>query len=199
MAYRELLCQIMALNAQGRTPDEIADRVEDTGTHLTPAQVRQIIEDKGRKCNEKGAVNMGTARPGGNAKITDEIKAQAIELIGQGLGDKEIAARLGIGKSSVYRLRKQHDGGEKPMPEKVKVNKDFEKAVEEMINERQDKQALTPDAPKEDKPAKECPKWLEDTVSDMLGVYNRMTPEEKRAWDLGEIYCRIATKRGQYI
>lgn len=120
MAYRELLCQIMALNAQGYTPDEIADRVEDTGTHLTPAQVRQIIEDKGRKCNEKEAANMGTVRPGGYAKITDEIKAQAIELIEQGLGDREIAARLGIGKSSVYRLRKQHDGGRSPCLRKQK-------------------------------------------------------------------------------
>jgi DNA-binding CsgD family transcriptional regulator len=196
MAERELLLQIMALNAQGRTPDEIADRVEDIGTHLTPAQVREIIESKGRKCNEekKEVVSMGTARPGGNAKITDEIRAQATELIEQGLSDKEIAGKLGIGKTTVYRLRKKL-GGE-TQPQKTKVNEEFEKAVREMEEERREEKSA---APKEEKPAKECPKWLEDTVSDMLGVYNRMTHEEKRAWDLGEIYCRIATKRGQYI
>lgn len=199
MAYRELLCQIMALNAQGYTPDEIADRVEDTGTHLTPAQVRQIIDDKGRKCNEKEAVNMGTVKPGGYAKITDEIKAQAIELIEQGLGDREIAARLGIGKSSVYRLRKQHDGGEKSMPEKPKVNEDFEKAVDEMINERQDKQALTPDAPKEDKPAKECPKWIDDLERGFMAIYGTLSPEERHAWDLGELFAIVSHKRAQYI
>lgn len=114
MAYRELLCQIMALNAQGRTPDEIAERVEDVGTHLTPAQVRQIIEDKGRKCNEKEAVSMGKAHPGGYRKIADEVKAQAKELIGEGLTDKVIAERLGIGKSSVNRLRHQLTGGRSP-------------------------------------------------------------------------------------
>lgn len=199
MAYRELLLQIMALNAQGYTLDEIVDRIKDTGTYLTPAQVRQIIEDKGRKCNEKGALNMGTARPGGYAKITDEIKAQAIELIGQGLNDREIAARLGIGKSSVYRLRKQHDGGKKPVPEKAKVNEDFEKAVDEMINERQDKQALTPDAPKEDKPAKECPKWIDDLERGFMGIYGTLSPEERHAWDLGELFAIVSHKRAQYI
>lgn len=85
------------------------------------------------------------------------------------------------------------------MPKKAKVNEDFEKAVEEMINERQDKQALTPDAPKEDKPTKECPKWIDDLERGFMGIYGKLSPEERNAWDLGELFAIVSHKRAQYI
>ena len=194
MSDEQIRAFIVNLQGKGKSTAEIGEL-----TGLGTKKVCEFIFEKDGSSQEAPAETLTEAKEEkkeakskARGKISDEIKAKAKELIDEGKSDKEIAQELGIGKSSVYRIRKEYAPGRKA----GKINEDFDKAVREMEEERREEKSA---APKEEKPAKECPKWLEDTVSDMLGVYNRMTPEEKRAWDLGEIYCRIATKRGQYI
>lgn len=68
-----------------------------------------------------------------------------------------------------------------------------------MIEEKEEKTEIKPDASKEEKPAKECPKWIDDLERGFMGIYGALTPEERRAWDLGELFAIVSHKRGQYI
>lgn len=194
---REKKCQIAALGAKGKTVEEIA---QTAGVDVET--VREFFS--GRESSEKKPLF------GGNKKITTKTIAKINELRQQGKTHKEIADELGIGTATVNRYLHK----DKPS----QINEDFDKAVNEMIAEAKKEPApaatdtssneninsLYPndntDELKSQEPEPEmCPEWLLATTEDMLFIYNSMTEAEQRAWDLGQIYGRIAHERARYV
>jgi len=198
---REKKCQIAALGAKGKTVEEIAQTAG-----LEVETVREFLS--GRESSEKKPLF------GGNKKITTKTIAKINELRQQGKTHKEIADELGIGTATVSRYLHK----DKPS----QINEDFDKAVNKMIAEAETKKEPAPaatdtdsvikdnidilypndstDEPKSQEPEPEmCPEWLLATTEDMLFIYNSMTEAEQRAWDLGQIYDRIAHERARYV
>ena len=111
---REKKCQIAALGAKGKTAEEIA---QTAGVDVET--VKEFLS--GRESSEKEPLF------GGNKKITTKTIAKINELRQQGKTHKEIADELGIGTATVNRYLHK----DKPS----QINKDFDKAVNEMITE----------------------------------------------------------------
>lgn len=146
-----------------------------------------------------------------NKALPPNTAEKIVELRSQGKTHKEIADELDIGTATVSRYLHK----DKPS----KINEDFDKAVNEMIAEAkkepalaatdtsstsENKDSLYPndntDELKSQEPEPEmCPEWLLATTEDMLFIYNSMTEAEQRAWDLGQIYGRIAHERARYV
>ena len=200
MLTQQQKCQVAALGAKGKTVEEIAQTAG-----LEVETVREFLS--ARESSEKKPLF------GGNKKITTKTIAKINELRQQGKTHKEIADELGIGTATVNRYLHK----DKPS----QINEDFDKAVNEMIAEAETKKEPAPaatdtsstseninclypndtiDEPKSQEPEPEmCPEWLLATTEDMLFIYNSMTEAEQRAWDLGQIYGRIAHERARYV
>ena len=122
------------LQSKGKSVSEIAEL-----TGLNAKKVNEIIFKKAEEeLPEVGNVEIEPAAPGkrgGHNKISELIKAKIVELKQQGKSDAAVAKELGIGKSSVYRTWTEHKGEGKPS----KINEEFEKAVDEMIEESKNK------------------------------------------------------------
>lgn len=181
----------------------IFEKDEASQEALTAETVVEVKEEKKEETESKRKKT---------AKLSDEVREKAKVLIDAGKSDKEIAQELGIGQSSAYRIRKEYAPGRKA----GKINEDFDKAVDDMIkqnkqeadvltgpeevkrtqNELRQEAGLTPIKVEE---GQMCPEWLLATAEDMLFIYNAMTEAEQRAWDLGQIYGRIAHERAKYV
>lgn len=44
-----------------------------------------------------------------------------------------------------------------------------------------------------------CQENLDRAAKDLLGIYERMSPEEQRAWDLGEVFGSISRALGEFV
>lgn len=215
MSDEQIRAFIVNLQGKGKSTAEIGEL-----TGLGTKKVCEFIFEKDGSSQEAPTAETLTeakeekkeAQSKARGKISDEIKAKVKEMIDEGKSDKEIAQELGIGKSSVYRIRKEYAPGRKP----GKINEDFDKAVDKMIkhnkqeadvltgpeevthtqNELRQEAGLTPIKVEE---GQMCPEWLLATAEDMLFIYNAMTEAEQRAWDLGQIYGRIAHERAKYV
>lgn len=215
MSDEQIRAFIVNLQGKGKSTAEIGEL-----TGLGTKKVCEFIFEKGGASQEALTAETLTeakeekkeAQSKVRSKISDEIKAKVKELIDEGKSDKEIAQELGIGQTSAYRIRKEHTPGRKA----GKINEDFDKAVDEMIkqnkqeadvltgpeevkrtqNELRQEAGLTPIKVEE---GQMCPEWLLATAEDMLFIYNAMTEAEQRAWDLGQIYGRIAHERAKYV
>lgn len=168
------------------------DEVEDL-TGLAKSSIYSYLKAKNKKA------------------LPPNMAEKIVELRQQGKTHKEIADKLGIGTATVNRYLHK----DKPS----QINEDFDKAVNEMITEAKKEPAPaatdtsssneninslypndTIDEPKSQEPEPEmCPEWLLATTEDMLFIYNSMTEAEQRAWDLGQIYGRIAHERARYV
>jgi hypothetical protein len=205
---------IANLQSKGKSVSEIAEL-----TGLNAKKVNEIIFKKAEEeLLEVGNVEVPEKKRGGHNKISELIKAKIVELKQQGKSDAAIAKELGIGKSSVYRTWTEHKGEGKPS----KINEEFEKAVDEMIEESKGKEITEEreEMPKEKAPetAKAVPsaeeKVLQDKDStllrkcqeelpliekDFLTMYESMSEAEQRAWDLGEMFARVIRLRSEFI
>lgn len=139
---KEQVIAIIALNAQGKTPAEIASE-----RGLTEDEVRKVIEEQGREPNEPGK------EPAGYRRISDKIKDKIIEEKKKGRSDADIAKELGIGKSTVYRTWSLYKliGKQKEEQEDIEeiVEEEFGKGAAEEIRPE------SPKAPKAEKKAEQ--------------------------------------------
>lgn len=192
---------IAAMNAKGMCIEAIAKKAG-----INKDEVRESLENKGRSYIELGI-------------MSKEEKTEYIKELGRnGKAIVDIMELTGLGKTSVYNYL--FGDKDKKCPAKPsQINEDFDKAVNEMITEAKKEPApaatdtsssneninsLYPndstDEPKSQEPEPEmCPEWLLATTEDMLFIYNSMTEAEQRAWDLGQIYGRIAHERARYV
>lgn len=211
---REKKCQIAALAAKGWTAEGIAEiakvDIEAVKALLATRDTDKIAEPPKEDIS---------------AMNRTELKAYAVRLYNQGKKHKEIMEITGLSRSVLYTLIPVGKDSKDKKPRKFKkstqVNKDFDRAVDEMIAETETKKEPAPaatdtsssneninslypndtiDEPKSQEPEPEmCPEWLLATTEDMLFIYNSMTEAEQRAWDLGQIYGRIAHERARYV
>lgn len=180
---REKKCQIAALGAKGKTVEEIA---QTAGVDVET--VREFL--LGRESSEKKPLF------GGNKKITTMTIAKINELRQQGKTYKEIADKLGVGTATVNRYLHKN----KPS----QINKDFDEAVNDMITEA--KKEPAPAATDTSSNTKNEIKTLSTTndttetaesqalkaaKKKLLEIYETLSPEETRAWEMGEVYAEI--------
>jgi DNA-binding CsgD family transcriptional regulator len=206
---REKKCQIAALGAKGKTVEEIAQ--------TAGLEVETVREFLSARSSEKT-----------DDMPKSDKKAYAIRLFHEGKTRKEIIELTGMSRSMVYALlpatkgERKGQGAGRPKKKPAQINVDFDKAADEMIAEAETKKEPAPaatdtdsvikdnidilypndstDEPKSQEPEPEmCPEWLLATTEDMLFIYNSMTEAEQRAWDLGQIYGRIAHERARYV
>ena len=207
------------LQGKGKSVSEIAEL-----TGLNAKKVNEIIFKKAEEeLPEVGKVEIKPAAPGkrgGHNKISELIKAKIVELKQQGKSDAAVAKELGIGSATVNRTWNKYKSESEGKP--VKINEEFEKAVDEMIEESKGKEITEEreEMPKEKAPetAKAAPsaeeKVLQDKDStllrkcqeelpliekDFLAMYEGMTEAEQRAWDLGEMFARVIRLRTEFI
>lgn len=211
---REKKCQIAALAAKGWKAEGIAEiakvDIEAVKALLATRDTDKIAEPPKEDIS---------------AMNRTELKAYAVRLFHEGKNRKEIIELTGLSRSAVYALlpttkgERKGQGAGRPKKKPSQINEDFDKAVNEMITEAKKEPApaatdtsstsenissLYPndntDEPKSQEPEPEmCPEWLLATTEDMLFIYNSMTEAEQRAWDLGQIYGRIAHERARYV
>ena len=179
---REKKCQIAALGAKGMTVEEIAQ--------TAGIDVETVREFLSARSSERKPLF------GGNKKITTKTIAKINELRQQGKTHKEIADELGIGTATVNRYLHK----DKPS----QINEDFDRAVDEMIAEAETKKEPAPAAtdtsstsenisilyPNDniDEPKSQA---LKAAKKKLLEIYETLSPEETRAWELGEVYAEI--------
>jgi hypothetical protein len=198
---------IANLQSKGKSVSEIAEL-----TGLNAKKVNEIIFKKAEEeLLEVGNVEVPEKKRGGHNKISELIKAKIVELKQQGKSDAAIAKELGIGKSSVYRTWTEHKGEGKPS----KINEEFEKAVDEMIEESKGKEITEEreEMPKEKAPetAKAAPSAEEKVLQDkdstllrkcqeelaiimrgLMGSYTKMDDFEKRVFEIGCTYGKLS-------
>ena len=197
---------IANLQSKGKSVSEIAEL-----TGLNAKKVNEIIFKKAEEeLLEVGNVEVPEKKRGGHNRISELIKARIVELKEQGKSDAAVAKELGIGKSSVYRTWTEHKGEGKP----VKVNEEFEKAVDEMIEESKGKEITEEreEMPKEKAPEtakaapsaeekvlqgkdstllRKCQEELAIIMHGLMGSYTKMDDFEKRAFEIGCTYEQL--------
>lgn len=87
----------------GITDREQAEATEDASAVLMEAAARDRAKDRERERTQDEAKTMQMGRP---KEIRPETEARAREMRAQGYSYGVIAARLGIGKSTAYKLAK---------------------------------------------------------------------------------------------
>ena len=215
MSEEQKRAHIAGLQSKGKSVSEIAEL-----TGLNTKKVNEIIFKKAEEeLLEVDNVEIKPAAPGkrgGRNKISELIKAKIVELKQQGKSDAAVAKELGIGKSSVYRTWTEHKGESKPS----KVNEEFEKAVDEMIEESKGKAIVEEreEMPKEKAPEtakaatsaeekllqdkdstllRKCQEELGIIMHGLIGSYSKMDDFEKRAFEMGCTYEKLSRLKSE--
>ena len=205
------------LQGKGKSVSEIAEL-----TGLNAKKVNEIIFKKAEEeLPEVGNVEIEPAAPGkrgGHNKISELIKAKIVELKQQGKSDAAVAKELGIGSATVNRTWNKYKSESEGKP--VKLNEEFEKAVDEMIEESKNKEIIEErkEMPKEKAPEAEkaapsaeekvlqdkdstllrkCQEELETIMHGLMGSYTKMDDFEKRAFEIGCTYGKLSRLKSE--
>lgn len=159
--------QVAAMNASGMSVDEI---VIDTG--LDKAEVEAFVTER----NKKGKptldgfklVDVSSKR----TTVTPELRQAVIEWYQSGHSEAKTARKFGVSQSTVHRI--VTEAKEK---EPVAAATATDSAVKTL--QVQDTTSTA-----------EC-QALEAARKKLLAIYETLSPEECRAWELGEVYAEI--------
>lgn len=205
------------LQSKGKSVSEIAEL-----TGLNAKKVNEIIFKKAEEeLPEVGNVEIEPAAPGkrgGHNKISELIKAKIVELKQQGKSDAAVAKELGRGSATVNRTWNKYKSESEGKP--VKINEEFEKAVDEMIEESKGKEITEEreEMPKEKAPEtakaapsaeekvlqdkdstllRKCHEELGNIMNSLLGSYSRLDDFEKRVFEVGCTYEKLSRLRSE--
>lgn len=157
---------IMAMNRDGLSIEEIAAAtgINMTGVGVYLQKVEDIEEAQTKASHEEVKKTKGT---------TTMQLVKMKELRAQGMSCREIAEKLGMKKSTVgYYLRKKE-------PAQAATCTDSEVRI-------------SPNISTSDNTTKKAESQaLESARQKLLAIYETLTPEETRAWELGEVYAEI--------
>lgn len=217
MSEVQVKAYISDLQSKRKSVSEIAEL-----TGLNTKKVNEIIFKKAEeKLPEVGKVEIEPAAPGkrgGHNRISELIKAKIVELKQQGKSDAAVAKELGIGSATVNRTWNKYKSESEDKP--VKINEEFEKAVDEMIEESKNREIIEEreEMPKEKAPEtakaapsaeekvlqdkdstllRKCQEELKIIMDSLLGSYTRMDDFEKRAFEIGCTYEKLSRLKSE--
>lgn len=173
MMTTEKKAQIAAMNAKGMTVEEIS---KATGVNYTDVEVfiatRPNPETRASKPREE------------YHRMTTKERAKIIELSDSGMKQADISRQLGIPKSTVSRVlvdagksakvkkeEKEPASAATDTSSEVKVHENL--STSKNITKTSESQAL------------------EAAKKKLLAIYETLTPDEVRAWEIGEVYAEI--------
>lgn len=176
---KETVLQIIACHAKGMTVREIAKKAG-----LEAAQVEACLQDHGKKpiYNKTKQDEAGKRK---KALITDEQKEEVHRLAEEGRTQDYIAKKVGIAPASVSRI--------------LNANKEKEPASAatdtSSMNVKQIENSGTVSASKYTIAVRksQAQRALDITKETLLSIYENMTEDEQRIFDLGEAFGRICT------
>lgn len=163
---------IMAMNRDGLSIEEIAAA---TGINMTSVgvylqKVEDIEEAQTKASHEEVKKTKGT---------TTMQLVKMKELRAQGMSCREIAEKLDMKKSTVgYYLRKKE-------PAQAATCTDSEVRISPNISTSDNTTKKTES------------QALESARQKLLAIYETLTPEECRAWELGEVYAEVVRGCGE--
>ncbi len=173
--------QIAAMNADGSS---ISDIVAATG--LNEQEVSAFVAERNAKNGKpKGKTE---ERKGGRKALSAELKWAVLEWYKMGNSEGKTAKKFGISESSVHRiitaakekepdLRKQN--GTKKVDTNVKFTDNGKSQTKGVIRTAGERQAL------------------EQAKKKLLAIYETLSPEETRAWEMDEVYAEVVRGLGE--
>jgi len=163
---------IMAMNRDGLSIEEIAAAtgINMTGVGVYLQKVEDIEETQKKASSEDVKKTKGT---------TTMQLVKMKELRAQGMSCREIAKELGMKASTVsYYLKKKE-------PAQAATCTDSEVRI-------------SPNISTSDNTTKKAESQaLEAAKKKLLAIYETLTPEECRAWELGEVYAEVVRGCGE--
>lgn len=163
---------IMAMNRDGLSIEEIAAAtgINMTGVGVYLQKVEDIEEAQKKASSEEVKKTKGT---------TTMQLVKMKELRAQGMSCREIAEKLGMKKSTVgYYLRKKE-------PAQAATCTDSEVRISPNISTSDSTTKMAES------------QALEAAKKKLLEIYETLTPEECRAWELGEVYAEVVRGCGE--
>lgn len=167
--------QIAALNAQGKSIEEISEL-----SGVNAADVEAFLATRGAA----PAVNREETAPEAKTRtynrMTPTLLEKAKELRREGLSCAKIADQLSINRKTVeYHLRKAKTEQIEKEPAPVAADTDSEVRNSPNISTSDSTTKMTES------------QALEAAKKKLLEIYETLTPEECRAWELGEVYAEV--------
>ena len=123
------------------------------------------------------------AKNGKRTALTPEIVAQVEDLTRKGWTITDIKAKVGVSPASISRIRTNMKTEKEPAA--VATATDSNKDLHE-----------NPPISKDTTFSVEC-QALEAARKKLLAIYETLTPEETRAWELGEVYAEVVRGLGE--
>lgn len=163
---------IMAMNRDGLSIEEIAAAtgINMTGVGVYLQKVEDIEEAQTKASHEEDKKTKGT---------TTMQLVKMKELRAQGMSCREIAEKLGMKESTVgYYLRKKE-----PAQAATCTDSEARNCPNISISDNTTKTAES--------------QALEAAKKKLLEIYETLTPEECRAWELGEVYAEVVRGCGE--
>lgn len=175
----EKKAQIAAMNAKGMTVEEIS---KATGVNCTDVEVfiatRPNPETRASKPREE------------YHRMTTKERAKIIELSDSGIKQADISRQLGIPRSTVSRVL--IDAGKNTRAKSIE--KEPASAATDTSSEVRNCPNIS--TSKDNTKASES-QALEAAKKKPLAIYETLTPEECRAWEIGEVYAEIVRGCGE--
>lgn len=164
--------QVAAMNSSGMTVDEI---VLDTG--LNKEEVENFVKERNNK----------------RKAISETTKKAVIEWYQSGHSEKQCAKKFGISSSSAHRIIAGAKEKEPATAEAKTDEEAIEKSKVVTANEKRISEGQPPidEDIKADILTQKEKQALKSAKDKMLAIYETLTSEETRAWEMGEVYAEI--------
>lgn len=170
--------QLAALNAQGKSIEEISKL-----SGVNAADVEAFLMTRGAV---PGSEKAQEPKKRTYNRMTPTLIEKAVKLRDEGLTCAMIADQLGINQKTVeYHMRKIKAEQTKKEPAQAATCTDSEVRI-------------SPNISTSDNTTKKAESQaLEAAKKKLLAIYETLTPEECRAWELGEVYAEVVRGCGE--
>ena len=161
--------QVAAMNASGMSIDEIV-----LDTKLDRKEVEDFVAERNAKRGKRGH------------PISAQTKQAIVEWYQSGHNVSQTAKKFGVGQSSAYRIISEAQTEKEPTP-----------AATEASSEVSSKNDTNSSVQVQNSTFSTESQALEAARKKLLAIYETLTPEETRAWELGEVYAEVVRGLGE--
>ncbi|MBR1384065.1 MAG: transposase family protein [Ruminococcus sp.] len=172
----EKKAQIAAMNAKGMTVEEIS---KATGVNYTDVEV--FLQTRSIPMTKEEPEQLPRKR-GRGQRISEQTKQAIIEWFQQGNSVAATARKFGVEPKSVRNI----------------LNSATEKEPASAATDTSSEARNSPNISTSDNTTKKAESQaLEAAKKKLLEIYETLTPEECRAWEMGEVYAEIVRGCGE--